>query len=97
MGALEHPLSLAGSGANYGKDYQVEPLVIGFKTYVNIPGKECATRYRGWWDLRFRGLRVQLRLLALNGLGGRLRVEIELLLGGAVIIILRDQDHMVLP
>ena len=82
MGALGHLLSHAGGGANYGKDYQVEPRVIGYNSYVNITGKECAAGYRGWWDLRLRGLRVQLRLQALSGPGGRLRVEIELLLGG---------------
>ena len=75
------PCRLLETGQCMDKDSRVEPLVTGSKMNGNVPGKECPTSYRGWWDLRFR----------------RLRVELELYLGGPVIIILHHKNHVVFP
>src|SRR5712691_3397913 len=80
-GPLGIPCRLLETRRTIDKDSRVEPLVIGSKMNGNVPGKGCPTRYLGWWDLRLR----------------RLRVDLELHLGGPVIIILRHKNHMVFP
>ena len=99
-GPLGIAFRLLEAGRTMNKDAQVESLVIGSKMNGNVLPRSAR---RGIGDggtygyLWLRSLRVQLRLLALSGLGGRLRVEIELHLGGPVIIILRHKNHVVFP